>query len=678
MQKVTRREFVRVTALTAAATVAAACSQATSTPAPTTAAEATATTATEATAAPEATTAPESTTATSVYSEAPSLAELVASGDLPSVEERLPENPDIQEVPDAIGVYGGTWRRGFSGVSDANGPSKLNNNNLTWYGLDLSVRASLAESWSINDDASEWTFNLRKGTKWSDGSNFTSADFIWYWQYQLQNTDLTSTPPSQFSTGSPLVLSQWSAPDDYTVIFTFQDPYPLFHYKVIGHQNQPFRHGDYMSKFHIDFTDADTLAAMATEAGQDGWASLYDYHDDWYMDTERPTINPWMPTNTLDNELFILERNPYFWQVDAEGNQLPYIDKVTHRLYETADVFNMWIVNGEIDCQSRGVDLGNYTLFKESEESGDFAVMTGVSASHFCFTPNNACVDTRLREFLGDVSVRKAFSLAANRDEINELIYNGMGTSRQYSPLSMSPSFYADQAYAYIDYDPDEASTLLDEAGYSEKDAEGYRTYKDGSGETISLTIEGTAETGSTDEDGIQLLVSYFGEVGIKTQYKYVERSLYTEHYESNQVVATCWGGDRTVMPIVTPTIFDGTTTDRPWAGAWGLWRNDTGDPNGEEPAADHWIWTIWNAIDAIAVEPDEDTRSELFQTGVLDVWKEQLPMIGYIGELPALTIVKNGMRNYLAGYPNDDITKSEHILPAQTLFWEVPEDHTS
>ena len=52
--------------------------------------------------------------------------------------------------------------------------------------------------------------------------------------------------------------------------------------------------------------------------------------------------------------------------------------------------------------------------------------------------------------------------------------------------------------------------------------------------------------------------------------------------------------------------------------------------------------------------------------------------MIGYIGELPALTIVKNGMRNYLAGYPNDDITKSEHILPAQTLFWEVPEDHTS
>jgi len=396
------------------------------------------------------------------------------------------------------------------------------------------------------------------------------------------------------------------------------------------------------------------------------------------MDANRPTLNPWKPTNTLDNELFTMERNPYFWQVDAEGNQLPYIDKVTHRLYETADVFNMWVVNGEVDCQARHVDLGNYTLFKESEDSGDFTVMVGVDANHFCFTPNNACQDARLREFFGNTNVRKAFSLAANRDEINELIYNGLGTPRQYSPLSMSPNAYPDQANAYIEYNPDQANSLLDEAGYTEKDADGYRTYKDGSSETISLIIEGTAEAGSMDEDAIQLLVKYFEEVGIKTQYKYAERSLYTEHYESNEVDCTCWGGDRTVMPVVTPAIFEGSMPDRPWAGAWGLWRNDTTDPNGEEPASDHWIWTIWNAIDAIAIEPDEDTRNELFKTGVLDVWKKELPMIGYIGELPSLVIVKNGMHNYLSGYPNDDIVKSEHLMPAQTLYWDNPDEHTS
>ncbi len=672
MQKVTRREFVRVAALTGAATVAAACAQPTATPAP----EATTAPAAEATAAPsvEATAAP----AVSVYGEAPMLAELVATGDLPPVEERIPESPDVMPVPEMVGNYGGTIRRGFKGVSDANGPSKLVTNNLTWYNLDLSVRPSLAESWEINDDASEWTFYLRKGTKWSDGTDFTSADFIWYWQYHLQNKDITASPPSQFSTGTPLELSTWSAPDDYTVVFTFTTPYPLFHYKVIGHQNWPFRPSEYMKQFHIDFTDEATLTAMATESGQDTWYALYDYHDDWYMDAARPTINPWLPTNTLDNELFIVERNPYFWQVDPEGNQLPYVDKVTHRLFETPDVFNMWIVNGEIDFQYRHVDKGNFTLFKESEESGDYTVSIGTSANHFVFTPNLASQDERFNEFFGNVDVRKALSVAVNRDEINELAYNGLGTPRQYSPLSTSPQAYPEMSDNLIEYDPEMAASLLDGAGYDAKDAEGYRVFADGSNETISITIESTFEAGSPDEDAVLMMIKYFGEVGLKAQYKYVERSLYTEHYESNQVGATSWGGDRTVMPIVTPTIFDGSTVDRPWAGAWGLWRLNHNDPNGEEPPADHWIWTIWNAVDEIAIEPDEETRNDLFKTGVLDVWKEQLPMIGYLGEFPALTIIKNSLHNYLPGFPNDDIVKDEHLQGPQTLFWDNPEEHTS
>ncbi len=682
MERISRRDFVRVSTLVTAATVAAACTQPTSTPAPTatTAAEATtaatATSAAAATSAPEATATPEPTTATSVYSEAPSLAELVASGDLPPVEERLPENPDVQEVPDVIGIYGGTWRRGFKGVSDKWGPTKMVRNNLTWYNLDLSVRASIAESWEINDDASEWTFNLRKGMKWSDGSAFTSENFMWYYEYDLLNEELTTTPLSQFSTGDPLVMSTWSAPDDYTIVMTFADPNPLLAYNVIGHQNPPFRPSEYMKQYHIDFVDADTLNAMAVEEGFETWVALYDDRDWWYMDENCPCIFPWKPMNTLDNELFVMERNPYFWQVDAEGKQLPYIDKVTHRLYESTDVFNMWILNGEIDCQSRGVNLSDFTLFKESEESGDFSVMTGISAGHFTFTPNNACQDTRLREFFGDVDVRKAFSLAANREEINEMVYDGQGTPRQYSPLSVSPQYYPELSNAYIEYDPDEANSLLDGAGYDAKDADGYRTYKDGSGETISLIIEGTTEVGQ--DDNILMLVSYFDAVGIKCQYKYVERSLYTEHYEANQVDCTCWGGDRTLLPIVTPTIFTGETSDRPWAGAWGLWKNDNADPNGEEPPADHWIWTIWNTMSEINVEPDDATRTAMFKSGVLDIWKEQLPMIGYLGEFISLVIVKNGMRNYLSGYPNDDNTKSEHILPSQTIFWEDPKEHTS
>jgi hypothetical protein len=52
--------------------------------------------------------------------------------------------------------------------------------------------------------------------------------------------------------------------------------------------------------------------------------------------------------------------------------------------------------------------------------------------------------------------------------------------------------------------------------------------------------------------------------------------------------------------------------------------------------------------------------------------------MIGYLGESPALIIVKNGFRNYLPGMPVDDSTGDEHLLNTETYFWEDPENHVA
>jgi peptide/nickel transport system substrate-binding protein len=114
--------------------------------------------------------------------------------------------------------------------------------------------------------------------------------------------------------------------------------------------------------------------------------------------------------------------------------------------------------------------------------------------------------------------VRIAISYAMNRDEVNELIYNGLLTPRQYSPLSVSPNYYPKLSDAYIEYDPDKANELLDAAGYDKRDADGFRLWKDGSG-PISFIIEGTAEPGSAGEDEALLMVKYLGEVGIKAAY---------------------------------------------------------------------------------------------------------------------------------------------------------------
>ena len=94
-------------------------------------------------------------------------------------------------------------------------------------------------------------------------------------------------------------------------------------------------------------------------------------------------------------------------------------------------------------------------------------------------------------------------SLAINRDNINQLVYNGLLTPRQYSPTKARRSTMKSSPTAYIKYDPDTANKMLDDAGYTKKDANGIRLYQDGSG-PISFTIEGTNSTGTTGQRCVQ------------------------------------------------------------------------------------------------------------------------------------------------------------------------------
>ncbi len=678
-RRISRRAFLRLSAVAGASVGLAACGgappaapEATSAPAAPepTAAPAAPTAAPVATAAPAApaTAVP---VAVSQYKEAPMLAELVAAGQLPPVEERLPKNPVVLDSIDGIGNYGGTMRRGFRGVSDRWGPTKIQNEGLTWYNSDLSIRANIAESWEVNEDATQWTFKFREGMKWSDGTPFTTKDSKWWYENVLLNEQLTPAPPEVWSSGNPRQIMKAEYPDDYTAIFTFAAPKPLFAYSLT--REVPFQPGHFLEQFHASFTDEAKLQEMATAASFETWVQLFQERMNWWT-VGRPTIGVWLPVNELSEERFIMERNPYFWQVDSEGNQLPYIDRIVHLLFETPDAFNARIIAGEIDFQARHVSIGDFTLLKENEAAGDYTVVNGVTANHIAFQPNHAANDPRLREFFGNRDVRIALSLAINRAEINDLIFNGTATPRQYSPLSMSPQYYEKLSNAYIEYDPARANELLDAAGYSARDADGFRLWKDGSG-PVEFVIEGTAQSGSPEEDAAQTMVKYFADVGIKATYKAEERGLYDERNQAGLVDAAFWGGDRTVLPIVAPWIFLGSMADRPWAGKWGIYYNDPTNPNAEAPPEDHFIRRIWDIMAQVQVEPDEQRRNELFR-GILDIWAEELPMIGILGELPAPAIVKNGFKGFRAGTPIDDTTEDENLLNTQTYFWEDPSQH--
>jgi peptide/nickel transport system substrate-binding protein len=683
--KMTRREFFRLTAVGAAGAALTACAAPTAVPteepaaapteAPPAAPEPTATKPAVNIAA-TATTGP---TATPVakYNEAPMLADLVQAGSLPPVEERLPINPGVLNPVEMVGNYGGGIRRAFNGVSDRWGPTKLQDRGMAWFDKDLALHPRLAESWEVNDDATEWTFYMRPGAKWSDGTPCTTADVKWWYENNIMNTTLNPAVPAQWRTGpNPGVAMQLEVIDDFTFKLTFAHPNPMFIYKLT--RSIPITPGFYMEQYHMDLVeDKAALEAEIAEKGFDSWDRYFlDNRDRFDLNPDKPSLGPFLMRGSTSSELFMMERNPYYFATDPEGNQLPYLDNVQHRLFENAETLNLWIVGGEIDFQSRHVSFGNYTLFKESEADGDYKVVLGISASHLAIQPNHTTKEPKLREFFQNRNVRIAMNLAMNRDDMNELVWDGMLKPRQYSPLPLSPQYYEPAESAYVEYNPDRANELLDAEGYDQRDAEGFRMWKDGSG-PITFNIEGTAQTGTPDEDTVLIAIENLADIGIKAAYKSVERSLYTEHYQANDIEAAFWGGDRTVLPLVPEAIiFRGTQIDRPWACAYGLYWNNNEDPNGEEPPADSFVKKIWDIWAEVAVEPDPDQQTAKFQE-ILQIWAEETPMIGLLGEMPSPCIVKNGIRNFVPGFPNDDTTGDENVYQTETYFWENPEEHT-
>ncbi len=663
---VSRREFVRLSAFATAGTILAACG-----------AGAPAEEMPAAEAPMEEAAAPAADMPASMYNESPMMAEMVANGELPPVDERLPVNPLVLEGLDGIGNYGGLWRAGFRGQADHFAVNQVIIRGVLSINQELTVNPMIAESWSVSDDATEYTFNLRAGMKWSDGAPFTSADFVYWFEEEIKNETLTPVFPGWLT--SPVdgedVPVEMTAPDASTVVFKFASPSALFHLEGGIVLSCPVRPAHYLKQFHPDHTD--DMAALdqaIADAGLDVWTDLYtDKRSDRHENPETPMLYPWILQNSFTEELVTLSCNPYFWAVDTAGNQLPYIAKLNFRLFNDSDVHALRLVNGEIDCQSRHVRNSDLTVLKENESKGDYVVQfwrwTAVYGIHFNMTTN----DDRVRELFQERDFRIAVSLGVDRDEINELIFDGLGTNMQYGPPVESPVHYPKLSNAYLDYDPDRANALLDGLGYTERDSDGYRLWKDGNGR-VGWTMLGGAEL----TDNSQMVIDFLGALGLEVNYRGVDRSLSIELHQSNDVECTTSFMDRNLVPLADPQIWvkHRNINDRPWCNAWTAWKLDPTNPIAQEPPAGHWIWEIWSLWDEIRATAGEEKQADLFKQ-ILEIWSEELPSVGFFGELPRLVVVKNGFKGIQPGNPWDCCRGVyEHIIDNATWYWDEPEKH--
>jgi len=162
------------------------------------------------------------------------------------------------------------------------------------------------------------------------------------------------------------------------------------------------------------------------------------------------------------------------------------------------------------------------------------------------------------------------------------------------------------------------------------------------------------------------MVKKYWEDVGVKVAIVPVDRSLYQVKCDSGDLEIGIWNFDRNAAVLADPGRILGWTTDGPWAPLYALWYT-SGGKSGEEPKGDiRKLYEIW---DQVQVTVDEAQREELFKE-IINLHKENIWMIGTVGELPQPVVVKNNVRNVPDEVVWDDSLRTpKNSRPEQFFF---------
>lgn len=521
------------------------------------------------------------------YNEAPQLAQLVQAGELPPVEERLPLEPMVIPVVDRIGEYGGNWNSGMVGIGEFGIAFRyiLYDNLVRWNEDYSGAVPNIAKSWDVNEDASEFIFYLREGMRWSDGEPFTSADIVFWFEDILSNPELSpgGQPNWLRVEGQPAEIS---APDDYTVVIRLAQPNSLFLQRLATSDSQQMTgiQAEYAKQFHINYNP--NANDLATEAGFPSWAEHFQSR---VMDAsgassaraqnpDLPTLTPWRLVER-PTERVVFERNPYYWKVDPEGNQLPYLDRVVFEIVQSEEVLTLKTMSGEID-----LILGNLTIeenkavFFDNQERGSFRFfdveVSFMNAGAISLNLNHK--DPVKREIFNNRLFRQALSVAIDRQDVIDLVLIGQGEPWQLAPKRSDEALYNEElATQYTQHDPEQAMAWLDEAGYT-VGPDGWRVGPDG--QRISFILE-AADHRSDYGDIAEIAAQHWRAIGLDAHARRMERTFYFTRHDAMEQDANIWvgsGGGTTGDAMLAPIYYFPFATGSSYAIAWANWFNPT------------------------------------------------------------------------------------------------------
>ena len=469
------------------------------------------------------------------YSEPAWVAELVAAGELPPVEERLPENPQVilnSGMSTGPGVYGGQWRD-FSAVPTA-GWNLCARQTQGWFGINYIYAESLVKSgpmflrhdnleplpnlatdWAWSEDGMQLTMNIIRGAKWSDGAPFGVHDIMFTWEHIILDENVNSwTNRSTWQIGGDDIMLEQTG--DNQITWTFPVAYPV------------------QLLFKMDFLDFNICAehvyapmhpAMNAESDYDAFET-FQAQDDLPV----PTMGPWVAVDYQIDEFMVKRRNPYYWKVDEAGNQLPYLDEVTFEKGPSGIGRTLGTLAGSIDH----TNLENPSTYVEAitrsqEDDAHFRIEWGPETLAFNIEFNLSATlgvqderDQALRDLFRDLRFRRAVAHAIDGDGIGQAIIRGPFMRAFPGGITPGSPYFDIDSVVYYPHSADSARALLADIGLEDTDDDGILNWTEGpmAGENVVVVLNtnrGAAATGQIGEAFVLLMQDVGIQVNLRT-----------------------------------------------------------------------------------------------------------------------------------------------------------------
>lgn len=352
---------------------------------------------------------------------------------------------------------------------------------------------ALARSWAFSKEGKVCTLQLRKGVVFSDGHPFTAADVLFTFEVIYDSRYPNSRKDELILQGRPLVLRK---KDDLTVEVEFPAPH--------GPGVRIFNNIFILPKHKLEASYREGTLASA-----------------WGLDTppgQLVSLGPFILKEYVPAQRIVLQRNPRYWKVDRNKRPLPYLDQVTLLVIPDVNAEFLKFRSGETDLLDKIRPEDYLELMDRARRGAIQLVRVGPTLFTdflwFNLTPGKSPRDSDKLHWFGNRDFRRAVSHAMDRDSMARNVFLGMAVP-QWGPVSPGNRLWYFAGTEKYPYDLDRAGAILEEAGFRDRDGDGWR--EDAHGHTLDFTI--LSDKSPRREKIGAILVEDLTKLGVKVRF---------------------------------------------------------------------------------------------------------------------------------------------------------------